>query len=133
MTPDLSEEILSTDRLSVYCLRSRPVGQAQRVLLLGGSNFDLRLKRSFLDTDLVQHFDIATFEPRGIGRTDQPGGVWKMDDYARDAISAMDTMGWPDAALVGESFGGHDCPSYCVDCTGTHYKDGGCIGHRRRP
>ncbi len=106
MTSFLTEGMLKTDRLSVHYLRSTPVVAAPRLLLLGGSNFDLRYKRSFLNTDLIHHFDIATFEPRGIGRTDQPEGIWTMQDYARDAIAVMDALGWEDACLIGESFGG---------------------------
>lgn len=106
MTADLTEGMLQTDRLSVHFLRSRPVDAAARVLFLGGSNFDLRYKRGVLNSDLVHHFDIATYEPRGIGRTEQPDGAWTMEDYARDAIAVMDALGWQDACIIGESFGG---------------------------
>jgi len=88
-------------------MRSRPVGEgAPRVLLLGGSNYDLRLKRAFLDTPLVTACDIATYEPRGIGRTAQPDGAWTMHDYAADALAVLDALGWDDACVIGESFGG---------------------------
>ena len=78
---------------------------ASRVLLLGGSNFDLRLKRNFLTTILPQRFSVLTYEPRGIGQTEQPDGTWTMDDYAADALSVLDAAGWSDSIIVGESFG----------------------------
>lgn len=106
MSVDLREGMLRTDRLSVHHLQVGAAITAPRVLLLGGSNFDLRYKRAFLDTELVQHFDIAAFEPRGIGRTEQPAGPWTMADYARDALAVMDALGWEDACVMGESFGG---------------------------
>lgn len=106
MSVDLTEGVLQTDRLSVHHVRVGPSFKAPRVLLLGGSNFDLRYKRSFLNTALVQHFDIAAYEPRGIGRTEQPAGAWTMADYARDALAVMDALGWDDACVMGESFGG---------------------------
>lgn len=106
MSENLSEGILRTDRLSVHHLRVGPATGVPRLLLLGGSNFDLRYKRAFLETDLVHHFDIATYEPRGIGRTEQPAGAWNMADYARDARAVMDALGWEDACVIGESFGG---------------------------
>jgi len=106
MSANLSEGMLRTDRLSVHHLRAGPATTAPRVLLLGGSNFDLRYKRAFLDTDLVHHFDIATYEPRGIGRTEQPAGEWTMADYARDALAVMDALGWDNTCVIGESFGG---------------------------
>lgn len=102
---DIDEGWLPTARLELYHLRVRRPG-APRVLLLGGSNFDLRLKRGFLDTQIAQCCDIATFEPRGIGRTQQPGGPWTMRDYALDALAFLDALGWPEAIVLGESFGG---------------------------
>jgi 3-oxoadipate enol-lactonase len=79
---------------------------APRVLLLGGSNFDLRLKRSFLGTALTEQCHVATYEPRGIGRTEQPSGEWSMRDYALDALALLDALGWQNAHVIGESFGG---------------------------
>lgn len=102
---DITEGLLQTDRLPLYHARLRHTG-APRVLLLGGSNFDLRLKRSVWETPIAGACDIATFEPRGIGRTGRPEGAWTMQDYARDALAFMDALGWSDAIVLGESFGG---------------------------
>lgn len=93
--------------MQVYHLRSKSRKKnAPRVLFLGGSNYDLRLKRSILDTDLIRACDLATYEPRGIGRTEQPAGKWSMADYAQDALAVLDALGWSTASVVGESFGG---------------------------
>lgn len=102
----IAESIVDTKRLSLFTLRSTPPDPKGRVLLLGGSNFDLRLKRQFLQSALAQMFEIVTYEPRGIGRSGQPDGDWQMDDYARDAIAVLDALGWVSADVVGESFGG---------------------------
>lgn len=101
----INEGPLETDRLTVHHLRIQRLG-APKVLLLGGSNFDLRLKRSFLDTELAQTCDLVTYEPRGIGRTQQPDGMWTMEDYAKDALSVLDCLEWKEVVVVGESFGG---------------------------
>ena len=101
----ITEGPLRTDRLTVHHLRlSRP--DSPKVLFLGGSSFDLRLKRGFLDTPMGQTCDLATYEPRGIGRTDQPAGTWSMADYAQDALAVLDALEWDKAAVIGESFGG---------------------------
>lgn len=106
MTAVISEGPLRTARLTVHHLHANAGVERSRVLLLGGSNFDLRLKRSFLNTTLLHHFEVATFEPRGIGRTQQPDGTWSMEDYAADAVSVLDALRWDRAHIVGESFGG---------------------------
>ncbi|MGX9355485.1 alpha/beta fold hydrolase [Roseobacteraceae bacterium S113] len=99
------EGALRTARLTVHHLAvTRP--HAPKVLFLGGSNFDLRLKRSFLGTELARHCNLVTYEPRGIGRTQQPDGRWTMEDYARDALAVLDAVGWERASILGESFGG---------------------------
>ncbi|MFK7762173.1 MAG: alpha/beta fold hydrolase [Roseobacter sp.] len=102
----ISEGPLRTKRLTVHHLHANVEAERPRVLLLGGSNFDLRLKRSFLNTTLLKHFEVATYEPRGIGRTQQPDGAWSMEDYAEDAASVLDALNWDQAHIVGESFGG---------------------------
>lgn len=107
MTIALQEGPLETGRLTLHHLRTFPQHpRAPRILLLGGSNFDLRLKRAFLDTPLAQSCQLVTFEPRGIGRSDQPPGDWTMEDYAADALAVLDAMHWDQAVIVGESFGG---------------------------
>lgn len=106
MPLQITEGFVDTNRLRLFTLRSKPQNAQGRVLLLGGSNFDLRLKRHFLQTALAQTFEIATFEPRGIGRTEQPDGDWHMEDFAHDALALMDAIGWSSADVIGESFGG---------------------------
>ena len=96
---------LKTARLTLHHLAIRRPG-APKVLLLGGSNFDLRLKRAFLDTSFAQEADLVTYEPRGIGRSEQPDGLWTMDDFARDALAVLDALSWDQAVVIGESFGG---------------------------
>ena len=96
---------LKTARLTLHHLAIKRPG-APKVLLLGGSNFDLRLKRAFLDTSFAQEADLVTYEPRGIGRSEQPDGLWTMDDFARDAIAVLDALAWDQAVVIGESFGG---------------------------
>lgn len=102
----ISQGLLRTNRLSVNHMATQPnYANTLKVLLLGGSNFDLRLKRSFLDTQLVRQYEVVTYEPRGIGQTEHPKGDWTMDDYAADALSVLDAFGWEDAIVMGESFG----------------------------
>ncbi|WP_299586730.1 alpha/beta hydrolase [uncultured Tateyamaria sp.] len=107
MARPLTEGLLATERLTVHHIHAPHRDRtAPRVLFLGGSNFDLTLKRAFLNSDLAHGFTFATYEPRGIGRTEHPEGSWNMQDYAKDALAVMDALEWDSAAIVGESFGG---------------------------
>lgn len=103
MAPVYFEGLVATARLSLFCARA---GQGQPLLFLGGSGFDMRLRRAVFQSALVEHFSLATFEPRGLGRSDQPPGPWTMADYADDACALLDALGWERALVLGESFGG---------------------------
>ncbi|WP_218132092.1 alpha/beta fold hydrolase [Roseicitreum antarcticum] len=59
-----------------------------------------------MQSALPAQFDVVTYEPRGLGRSDAPPGLWSMRDYADDAVSLLDTLQIPQALVLGESFGG---------------------------
>ncbi|HPQ97817.1 MAG TPA: alpha/beta hydrolase, partial [Thiolinea sp.] len=40
------------------------------------------------------------------GQSAKPPGPYRMQDYATDAMNLLDAVGWPDAHVVGYSFGG---------------------------
>ncbi len=93
---------MATRRLCLFACRA---GQGLPLLFLGGSNSDMRLKRPVFASALPRHFEVLSFEPRGLGRSEQPAGDWTMQDYAEDACALLDAMSWPRVHLVGESFG----------------------------
>jgi 3-oxoadipate enol-lactonase len=98
-----TEERVSTARLGLHMRRA---GQGPCVLYLGGSNFDMRLRSGVMASALPEHFDVVTYEPRGLARSDAPPGTWSMRDYADDAASLLDALHIPQALVLGESFGG---------------------------
>lgn len=104
----IAQGMLHTLRLPLNHIHTRPVsGSRGRVLLLGGSNFDLRLKAGFLQSELCATFELVAYEPRGIGQTGRPDArALTMQDYAQDAIACLNALGWDRAHLLGESFGG---------------------------
>lgn len=102
-----AEGQVETERLGLFHILTEPERPTdRRILYLGGSSHDLRLKRGFLNTTITRQAHVASFEPRGLGRSDQPDGRWTMIDYAKDAEAFLDALGWQDAFVIGESFGG---------------------------
>ena len=93
---------ISLDRLTVNL---RVDGEGPPLLYLGGSSFDLAIRAAVFSSDLAQHFTVAAADPRGLGKTDAPPGDWSMQDYALDALSILDHLGWESAFVLGESFG----------------------------
>lgn len=101
--PVLREMALRTARLTLHVARA---GRGAPLLFLGGSNFDMRLRRAVFESDLPRFFEVITYEPRGLARSDAPPGAWTMRDYADDAASLLDALDIPRAFVLGESFGG---------------------------
>lgn len=101
------EGLVSLGEVELYLFHSTPSGRSRgQLLFLGGSNFDLRIKRVFRSSMLLEQFEFVTYEPRGLSRSSLPAGVWSMSDYARDAKRVLDYLGWERPLVLGESFGG---------------------------
>lgn len=76
------------------------------VLFIGGTGGDLRKKPNVFDGPLAQSARLLAYDQRGLGQTDKPDGPYTMAQYADDAASLMDELGWQSAHVVGVSFGG---------------------------
>ena len=81
-------------------------GQGLRFLFITGTAGDLRNENSPLTSPLAKHFEVLTYDQRGMGQSDKPDHPYTMRDYAEDAIAIMDAYGWEDVFLAGYSFGG---------------------------
>jgi 3-oxoadipate enol-lactonase len=75
-------------------------------LFIPGSGGDLRARPGVFDWPLVRHFQVLSYDQRGLGRSDKPPGPYSMAQYADDAAGLLEAVGWPQALVVGYSFGG---------------------------
>ena len=64
------------------------------------------MRPNVLDGPLPRHFDMLAYDQRGLGRTSKPDRPYSMAEYADDAAALLDHVGWPEALVVGVSFGG---------------------------
>jgi len=81
-------------------------GSGPRLLYIGGSGGDLRQKPSVFEGPLVDHFEVLSYDQRGLGRTEAPDAPYTMADYGEDAAALLDVVGWDRCAVMGVSFGG---------------------------
>ena len=81
-------------------------GQGPRLLVITGTNGDLRRKPSVLESPLARRFTLVAYDQRGLGQSSKPDHPYHMADYADDAAQVMDTVGWGSARVLGISFGG---------------------------
>lgn len=89
--------------LRVYYERA---GEGPRLLFISGTGRDLRQQPNAFGSPFPEQFDVVGYDQRGMGQTDTPPGPYTMANYADDAAALMDGLDWPDAHIVGVSFGG---------------------------
>jgi 3-oxoadipate enol-lactonase len=90
------------DELDFYYERS---GSGPKLMFLNGSGATLAGSAPFI-TPLVEHFDVAAADQRGLGRTGLPGSPYTMADVASDVVALADHLEWTHFRVMGTSFGG---------------------------
>lgn len=80
------------------------VGEGLPLLLLPGTFSDRRVWHRVLGS-LQRRHRCLLYDPRGTGRTPDPGTAFGVDDLAADVLELMDEVGWRRADLVGHSLG----------------------------
>lgn len=81
-------------------------GSGEPLLLIMGMAGHHRIWGEPFLAGLAQHFEVLTFDQRGIGTSDRADGPFSTADLAADAARVMDEAGWPDAHVFGISLGG---------------------------
>jgi pimeloyl-ACP methyl ester carboxylesterase len=64
---------------------------------------------------LAEHFQVITFDNRGVGETDKPAGPYSAQLLAADTVALMDELGIQTAAIFGHSMGGYIAQSMALD------------------
>lgn len=80
------------------------VGDGLPLVLLPGTFSDRRVWHRVLGS-LQRRHRCLLFDPRGTGRTLDPGSPFGVDDLADDVLQLLDAVGWARANLVGHSLG----------------------------
>ncbi len=81
-------------------------GGGAPVLMISGSNGDLRRQPPQQKHPIARAFDMLAYDQRGLGQTSVPDGPYTMGDYADDAARLIAAVGWERCHVVGVSFGG---------------------------
>lgn len=81
-------------------------GEGPRLMFISGTGGDLRRRPNVFNHSLAEHFEILTFDQRGLGQTDKPDTPYTMFDYAADAAALLEELTWESCLVMGVSFGG---------------------------
>ena len=64
---------------------------------------------------LSNHFQVITFDNRGVGQTDKPAGQYTARMLASDTAGLLDVLGIEKAAILGHSMGGYIAQAMALD------------------
>jgi 3-oxoadipate enol-lactonase len=92
--------------IRIYFEKGGDAASGRRLLSISGSGGDLRQPPGPFVPALADRFEMLAYDQRGLGQTDRPECDYRMADYAADALSLLDHVGWERAAVMGVSFGG---------------------------
>jgi len=79
--------------------------QGPPLILITGLSSDLKWWERLIP-ELEKDFQVITFDNRGAGLTDKPGGKYSIPMFADDTVKLLDTLGIPEAHIFGVSMGG---------------------------
>ena len=91
-------------------------GKGPRLLFISGTGGDLRRSPNAFDSPLPQHFEVLSYDQRGLGQTDRPDLPYTMVDYAADAEGLLQAVGWDRCLVMGVSFGGMVAQEFALRC-----------------
>jgi 3-oxoadipate enol-lactonase len=97
--------------LTLYYERS---GSGAPLLFISGTGGDLRHRPNVFQSPLAGQFDLLAYDQRGLGQSSVPEGPWTMADYANDAASLLDDIGWDSCLVIGLSFGGMVAQEFAI-------------------
>ena len=104
-----------TDDLHIYYELSTPDdANAPRLLFIGGTGGDLRVKPNVMSGPLAKAFHLLAYDQRGLGQTFGHEGPFTMEQYADDAAAVMNHAGWDKAHVYGVSFGGMVAQNFVI-------------------
>ncbi|MGD8805903.1 MAG: alpha/beta fold hydrolase [Chloroflexota bacterium] len=80
-------------------------GSGHPLVLINGLGYDLWMWHRMVP-DLAEHFQVLTFDNRGVGQSDKPAGPYTAQMLAGDLAGLLETLGIEQAAVMGHSMGG---------------------------
>jgi pimeloyl-ACP methyl ester carboxylesterase len=95
-------QIQTNSGITLYYERA---GTGQPLLFINGLGANIS-ETPYLTESYSRHFDYITYDRRGCGRSEKPGGAYSIAQDADDAAGLLDALGVERAAVYGSSLGG---------------------------
>lgn len=89
-------------------------GTGQPLVLICGLGYPLWQWHKMVPF-LAEHFQVITFDNRGVGQSDKPAGPYTAQMLAADTAGLLDALGIEKAIIAGHSMGGFVAQSLALD------------------
>jgi len=89
-------------------------GAGQPLVLISGLGYPLWQWHKMVPF-LAQHFQVVTFDNRGVGQSDMPAGPYTAQMLAADTAGLLDALGIEKAIIAGHSMGGFVAQAMALD------------------
>jgi pimeloyl-ACP methyl ester carboxylesterase len=89
-------------------------GAGQPLVLISGLGYPLWQWHKMVPF-LEEHFQVVTFDNRGVGLSDKPAGPYTAQMLAADTAGLLDALGIEKAIIVGHSMGGFVAQAMALD------------------
>ncbi len=80
-------------------------GRGRPLVLISGLGYTLWQWHRMVPY-LAEHFQVITFDNRGVGKTDKPAGPYSAQMLAEDTVGLLHALGLGKAVIMGHSMGG---------------------------
>lgn len=102
---------VQTDGIEIYY---EITGSGKPLVLISGIGYSLWQWHKMVPY-LGKHFQVITFDNRGIGQSDKPTGPYSARMLAADTAGLLDALGIEKAAILGHSMGGFIAQAMALD------------------
>ncbi len=89
-------------------------GAGQPLVLISGLGYPLWQWHKMVPF-LAEHFQVITFDNRGVGQSDKPAGPYTAQMLAADTAGLLETLGIEKAIIAGHSMGGFIAQAMALD------------------
>jgi pimeloyl-ACP methyl ester carboxylesterase len=89
-------------------------GAGQALVLISGLGYPLWQWHKMVPF-LAEHFQVITFDNRGVGQSDKPAGPYTAQMLAADTAGLLDSLGIEKAVIMGHSMGGFIAQAMALD------------------
>ena len=89
-------------------------GAGQPLVLISGLGYPLWQWHKMVPF-LAEHFQVITFDNRGVGQSDKPSGPYTAQMLAADTAGLLDALGIEKAIIAGHSMGGFIAQAMALD------------------